>query len=438
MNVLNGHLTLLFLRATGFHPSVLLPNLRALKWRPYIITRSQPNSFQTVLSVLFLWRLLVPSLVSLDVSLTDSDDESLHSFLANYPLLCPNLKSIVISVGAPERVSRTTIDVLSRAITRHEHLDRFDISAPINDVGLTHIALSLQVKKLSLVLHPVKSNLHRICIPSDGIPFRTAEDLALEVWDLSCVMTLLRPQDQTFRSFTLCHHSPLTPEAVSALFTALVSRHRAHSLRSLTLWPDCFAQEGHRDAPVDLDEPFVRQHLSYDAFRPLSSLCYLTKLVLDLGYCFSIDDDDLVSLTRNWPCLQALLLYCQQYVYDHPWRWAKYVTFRGLLSVLASCPDLREITLPLDARAVPVDTGDVVCNPSLTYLYFPESPIIDADSVADLILRHFPSVTEVTTSFNVLPEAQDDDIEVYQGLWCLVDSYFRDMYVSEDDSDEDA
>ncbi|KAF8549640.1 hypothetical protein OG21DRAFT_1514967 [Imleria badia] len=424
MDILNGRFTLFFLRATSFYSS-LLPNLRVLKWRPSVIPQSQPG-----LSIMFIQRLLVPSLVFLDVALSESVDVSLHSFLANYPFLCPNLKSIVINIDEHEHVSSTTIKVLSQAITHQEHLERLGVSVPIDDVALTHTALSLKVKNLSLMLHPVKSNLHQICIPSDITPFRDVEDLSLEVWDLSRIVTFLRAQDQMFRSFRLCLRSPPTPEAVSTLFSALASCHRVRSLRSLTLLP--LDVENEHFAPVELDESIMSQHLSYDTFRPLCSLCHLRELIIDLGCSYSIDDDDLVSLTRNWPLLAVLLLDCKS---DHPWRSGKYVTLKGLLSVLECCLDLREISLPLDARVVPVDTWDIVCNPTLTYLYFPKPPINHARSVADFLMPHFSSVTEVTSSFNLPPEEEDVEIELYNVLWAVVDSHFRDMHFGDDDSD---
>ena len=55
------------------------------------------------------------------------------------------------------------------------------------------------------------------------------------------------------------------------------------------------------------------------------------------------------------------------HVYDYPWRSGKYNTLEGLLSLLECCPGLRKICLPLDARVVPVDTGDIICNPALTF-----------------------------------------------------------------------
>ena len=348
-----------------------------------------------------------------------TDDATLESFLANYPFLCPNCTSIFLDIsdsGELEQVSPTTINVLSRAIIHHEHLEHLNISIPIDDVALTHIAMSPELKRLALVLHPDKSKLHQVCVSSDMIPFQNVEHFASEVWDLYFVTTLLRNKDQMFRSFVLRPYRSRPPtEAVFALFTALASPQRTRSLRSISLKPDFFDVGWHRFSPAELDELSMGHHLTYNTFRPLASLCHLRELVVDLGCWFSIDDDDLLSLARNWPSLHMLHLNCQQYVDGYIWRSAKYVTFRGLLSLLECCPDLRSLCLPLDAREVPVDTGDIICNPALGRIYFPVSPISDPGPVGEILARHFPSVTKVLCPLS--QEEEDPELAMYIELW---------------------
>ncbi|KAG8216676.1 hypothetical protein J3R82DRAFT_6877 [Butyriboletus roseoflavus] len=365
-----GQFSLSFLRSTSSHPSLLVPNLRVLKWRSGI------NPF---LSIKFIQRFLSPSLISLDVALSDADDERMQSFFASYPSLCPDLKSIVINVARPKQVSTTTIGTLSRAIPRYKHLESLDLSVPINDVALTHIILSPTFIRLALALHPDISSLHQICIPSDITPFRNVEKLSLEVWDLDFVTTLLRTQDQMFRSFVLRHRSTPTTDAAFTFFSALASRQRTRSLRSIRLtpvMPDRVDVDGLRSAPRESDEPVTHYHLTYDTLRPLTSLSHLRELVIDLGRWFSIDDDDLLSLTRNWASLQVLHLNRRQYVEEHPWRLVKYLTFKGLSALLECCPDLRDFCLPLDAREVLVNMGKTIGNIAVTYIHSPNTPTV--------------------------------------------------------------
>jgi hypothetical protein len=417
---------MLFLRATSSHPSLLVPNLRVLRWRPCIVPQAH-----SALPIIFIQRLLSPSLVSLHVNLNDTDEVTLQSFLANHPFLCPNLKAVSIDFGRCQQLSRTTIEILSRAIPHHEHLECLCIPSPIDDVALTHIAMSPKLKTLTLMLHFDKSKSHQVCIPSDTIPFRNVESLSLKVWDLYFVTTLLRNQDQMFRCFVLCYRSGITTEAAFALFTALTSRQRTHSLRSIRIEPDFSEALWYRSPPAELDELWTRYHLTYDTFRPLTPLCHLHELVVDLGYWFSIDDDDLLSLTRNWPLLRVLRLDCKQRVDGYIWESAKYVTFKGLLSLLECCPDLHDLCLPLDATVVPVNTGDIICNPALTCIHFLNSRIGHPDPVAEILARHFPSVAEVECSFTLSPFSEGGpDVEPYIESWfdvnTLLDTHFSD------------
>ena len=308
-----------------------MPNLRVLKWR------SQTRRF---LSIKFIQRFLSPSLITLNITLSDADDARLQSFLASYPSLCPDLKSIVINIAGRREVSSTTIGTLSRAIPHHVHLESLNVSVPINDVALTHIAMSPTFKRLALVLHPGMSDLHKV---SDVTPFRNVEELSLEVWDLDFVTTLLRTQDQMFRSFVLRYCSPPTTDATFTFFTALASRQRTRSLRSISLMPimsDRIDVKGFHSAPG------------------------------------GFDDDDLVSLTRNWPLLQVLHLNRRQHVQGRPWRLVKYVTFKGLSSLLECCPDLHNFCLPLDAREVLANTGKIIGNTAVTYIHSPNTPTV--------------------------------------------------------------
>ena len=414
--------TLFFLQATSLHPSLLVPNLKALWWKPCIL-RPQPGT-----SIIFIQRLLSPSLISLSVSLNDADD-ALRSFFANYPFLCLNLKSIAVHVvDGCEQVSRTTVKLLSQAVTHHEHLERLSMSyTPIDDVALSHIAMSSKLKTLSLVLHPDKSDLHRVRIPSSTTPLRNVEDLSLEVWDLDFVTTLLRAENQMFRSLVLCHYSRPSTEAAFRFFTALASPPRARSLHAFVFMPHIYAFED-RVAPVELDELIAPDLLSYDKLRPLSSFCHLRDLWVDIGRCISIGDDELASLAHNWSLLRSLDLKCEQGVQEYPWRMAKYITFKGLLSLLQCCPELHHLSLPLDAREVPIDIGDVVHNPALTSIHFPDSPISNSDLVTDVLTRHFPCVTKVAASFYTRSGEEDAELELYTSSWHGVNMHLQNIH----------
>ena len=392
-----------FLRSVDVFPGSFLPNLRSLYWRP-----GRRYSHSSLCDVL-LRHLLRPSLDYLYIALSNVDNAAFQLFLANYPLLCPNLKFVTMIIFAQQTLSQTTVASLSQAVMLHNHLEHLRLLAPINDVAFTHIAMSPRLKSLRLILQPDMSHLHRVCLPSDIIPFCNLEVLNLDVWDLPFVTTLLRPHGQTFRDIYLAHHTKPTINAISAFFTALASPVRARSLRSITLQTRedivPIPQESRPEPDVS---PFAI-HISHDTFRPLTSLAHLRELSIQLDHWMSLSDDGLISLACHWPHLQVLDLRCERAV-DlsvnapedwRPWGSLGYVTLRGLLAFLACCPDLRSLSLPLDARDVPVDMAEgmdgTMCHPLLESVHFRYAPIHDPCAVATFLECHLPSITHVDT-----------------------------------------
>lgn len=410
-----------------------MPNLRVLKWDPSILSRDRLLGFPP--TILLIHRFLTPSLVSLSVSVTETADGTLQSFLIRHPFLCPNLTSITVDLGGRENESRTTIEILSQAITRYEHLEQLDISAPMDDAALTHVAMSPKLKMIAIILQAKP----KVCIPSDITPFRNVQDLQMEVWDLDFFTTLLRPQDQMFRSFALSYRSKTTIESVSSFFAALASRQRTHSLRSIRFSPN-LSKDG---VPFSMSSEiwylsFYPYFLSFDTFRPLASLSHLRQLHLDFVLCISLDDDDLISMARNWPSLQVLHLNPKsrfegeaEFVYPSTLPDVKYVTLQGLVSLIECCPDLRELCLPIDAREVPdCDMPNVVCHPALWQLRFPDSPISDARLVQGVLTRYFPSVSNVRYSFELSsdPDGDDEEIVGYHDLWDAVNVHLLERH----------
>lgn len=384
---------------------------------------------QTPFSIVFIRHLLTPSLLSLDLFFSKVDDVTLQSFLANCPLICPNLKSISINIDTCEVVSSMTTAYLSQAISSYGHLEHLDVSIPVNNVALVHIAKSPTLKKLTLRLDPERSNLHwyQVHLAPDlvTVPFCNVEELSLEVWDLFFITALLRTQHQKLHSLKISLRSQPTFDTVSAFFTVLLSSQRVDCLQSLTF-------EDNYTGTRSVHQTVMRS----DKLRPLTCLRRLRKLDLDLGCWISMDDNDLISLARNWPLLQSLSLSWD--VPGHPWMSVQYITFKGLLSLLKCCPGLTDLLLPLDARKV-VKTDNtewegVVCNSDLTHLYFTDSPITNSQLVAEIIRRHFPSVVEVGAWFH---ESSMEDymthMAEYYSLWAEVDGYLEGKHYPDHD-----
>ena len=423
-----------FLQSIDVSPQSFLPNLRSLHWRPGL-----HYSHSSLCNVL-LCHLLRPSLESLDINPSNVDDGTFQLFLANYPLLCPNLKFLTIIIITEKTLPQTIVASLSQAITLHNHLEHLRLLAPINDVAFTHIAMSPRLKSLRL-LQLDTLHLYRVCLPSDVIPFRNLEILDLDVWDLPFVTTLLRPHGQMFRDIHLTYHTKPMINAISAFFTALASTARARSLRSITLR----TREDRSIVPIPQESqvgpdvsPFAI-HISHDTLHPLARLANLRELRIQLFHWMSLSDDGLISLACHWPHLRALDLRRERAVDpgvnapgdQRPWASLEYVTLRGLLAFLACCPDLYSLSLPLDARDVPVNTAEgmdgVVCHPVLTRVHLNYAPIHDPRAVATFLECHLPSVTHVdipvqwSNALTHIPE-----VAQYTAAWKQVNMYLRD------------
>lgn len=405
-----------FLHAVNLQPCVLLPNLRVLFWRPCLLDCPGP------VSVTLLQRFLGPSLDSADLFLTSMDDATVQSFLANFLLLCPNLKSISITHDEAARwnVSQTAIDLLSQAISRHQHFERLCLHVPIDDVALTHIATSPKVKGLNLVLHPDKSRLHQFCLSPDIIPFYHVEDFFLQIWDLDFLTALLRTEGQMFRSFHFNLCSRPTIEAFSVFLDALVSPRRTSSLQSLGL---------HLSLVDESDEPLITTapaRLSYVTLRPLAQLSQLCELYIMFDHCLVMDDNDLISLARHWPLLRVLQVSGCGGPHEHFWQSRKRITLKGLLSLVQCCPQLHWFSLPVDATKVPADSpGRFASNPKLSCISMTEAPIREPLPVARFLHRHFPYLAEVDVTFHQ-PSIYRNVI-IYEMAWCQVNESLKDL-----------
>ena len=398
-----------------------------------------------------------PSLSPISLRHTASPPvEPLTRVLKRYPGQCGRCNIPVVSCQLPsplsefevfyyiiighKTLSQATIASLSEAITLHNHIEHLHLVAPINDVAFAHIAMSPRLKSLRLFLRPDISHLPHVCLPSDIVPFCNLEVLNLEVWDLPSVTTLLRPHGQMFRDIHLIHHTKPTINAISAFFTALASPARARSLRSITLRTrgDRSIELIPQEFQSEPDSSLFSIHISHDTLNPLTRLTHLRALYMQLFHWMSLSDDGLISLARHWPHLEVLDLRCERAVDlsanvpedRRPWTSLGYVTLRGLLAFLPCCPDLYSLSLPLDARDVPVGTAagiqGVVCHTALISADFCYAPIHDPRAVAAFLEGHLPSIRHIDTSFQWLDALMHTpEIAQYTAVWQQVNMYLR-------------
>ena len=402
-------------------PSCLLPNLMVLRWSPYILTPHIP--------IISIQRLLSPTLVSLEATLAEADQATLLSFFDNYPLLCRNLKSVEFRFSAPLR-SETTIQALSRAICSQETLGSVILHTPIDGIALTYLCTLPTLKVLSVHLSERSRLRMGPFLPTDPL-FCSAEVLEFVTSDLDLVISLLRPHDQIFHTFGLYHQGRQTSEAVVRFLKLLTSRSRPSPIQKLTL------SIGDISHPIPADQmtsEAMRHRLSYKTLQPLMVLGSLRVLVIEWSEQISLDDDELAALTRSWPLLQVFNFYCGRGGY--PPCSTKYATLLGLLSLVNSCPELYTVSLPLDARQVPVVKEAEARETRFVCLIVPESPINEARPVAEFLLKYLPSVTAVDARFMRPPGTNVEQIIAYEVAWQQVETRLVEFDRSLSDSSE--
>ncbi|KAH0835828.1 hypothetical protein J3R83DRAFT_9696 [Lanmaoa asiatica] len=409
-----------FLQRMSMRPSVLLPNLMVLRWSPYVLTPHVP--------IIFIQRLLSPTLVSLEATLAEADQATLLSFFDNYPLLCQNLKSVEFRFSASPQ-SGMTIQALSRAICSQETLENVVLHTPIDRIALTHLCTSPTLK----VLHVHLSERSRLrpgsFLPTDLI-FGSVEELEFTTSDLDLVTSLLQPRDQIFHTFRLYLGGRHTSEAIVNFLTLLTSRSRPNPLRKLTL------SIGDISHPVPADQmtsEATTYSLSYKTLQPLAVFGSLHELVIEWSEQISLDDDELADLARSWPLLRVFNFYCGRGGY--PPFSAKYATLLGLLSLVNSCPELYTVSLPLDAREVPVVKEEKARETDFACLIVPESPIDQARPVAEFLCKYLPSVTAVDWRFLRPPGTDVQQIIAYERAWQQVDTHLEEFYDSSSNFD---
>ena len=379
-----------------------------LRWERAATSRRTLFPFD---SITFLWPLLAPTIDTLEVALSGTEDPKFQSFLDNYPQLYPNLKSIKLDFLRRCQVPASASLALSQAICSNADWQRVELSPTVDNVALKHLGTSSTLKVVSLTLAPgpEATQSDETWFGHADTPFRNVTRLALTLENrLDFATHLLRAHDQLFHDFKVLVRTQPTAMEVSALLTAIASPQRMHSLQLLVI----------RQPPFyGISRPASeRQRLSYETFRPLASLAHLCELVINLNHTISLDDDEFAGLVSNWPFLEVLWLMGMRE--EHP---AKSITLKGLLSLLVSCQKLREIGLSVDASGVPLEACTDACCPSVTRLVFQDSPITNSELVAEFLSKHLPCVRAVHAVFTRRPYGEGD--RKHEQLWTRVNAW---------------
>lgn len=367
-------LSMSFLQFISFQ-QLSLPNLKLLIW----------DSHSTRLDIVYVRSLLSSNLLALDVRMEMGKSRALLSFFLNYHLLCPNMKLVKLDLSKAHYGAQIDLDLfilaISKAIVNHKKLECLEIFAYVRKGFWEVLFMSLALEVTSLAGRGYTNifPFTEVSIPPTDTPLQNVRDLRLTIHDLSLFTRLLRPHDQPFCTICLEVQVPLSHTTTEELFAALATHQRQGSLESITI------DNSHRDVQkVDHHHP-----VSFDALRPLVRLGRLRELKIILHHGISLDDAQLGIMAVSWPLLEVLKLD----PINPRLPMTKYPTLTGLMTLLTSCPKLRRLQLPLDARQVPENGLSEPWNTSIKSLDLCGLPISrgDAGRVSRFLRARLPS-----------------------------------------------
>lgn len=141
--------------------------------------------------------------------------------------------------------------------------------------------------------------------------------------------------------------------------------------------------------PVDrIDNAFTLH-----TFTPLMRFSGLKEVDLSTSCMSLLDDDALGSIVKSWPHLECLLLGNKCF-----WQLPPKITFRGLVTLLSTCPNLRKLGLVFDATKIDSPAAEKlglgVCNTNITILHVGCSPIGQPLQVAVALSAVLPCLRE--------------------------------------------
>lgn len=98
--------------------------------------------------------------------------------------------------------------------------------------------------------------------------------------------------------------------------------------------------------------------------------------------------------------------------------------FTGMQHLIELCPKLERLTLPVDARQIPIlatqPDGEYPSGLHLTTLHLYNAPILNADDVASYLTMLFPILADFSTIYYHEGDAEED-LDPYRMIWLKVE-----------------
>ncbi|KAG2137077.1 hypothetical protein DEU56DRAFT_804846 [Suillus clintonianus] len=349
--------------------SILVPNLRLLE------CGECPRDLHSCMRYL-----LGPNLVRLHLT---SKEEAFWT-----PIMCSTLSSLcrrsprlqivelaATSSGVSELALRELPYLRNLELTLHGNEDFSWLSCL---VGLQELSVEITAPFAPVKSHfRAQSSLNHLVIHSSTL---TLIGKMVVGWVVPCTQLILFSE------------IPETAPAVERALRELTDRVLFDGLKIIVLYV--------YEVPDLIDNAFTLR-----TFTPLMHFSSLKEISLE-RFCMSLlDDDALGSIVKSWPNLENLYLGTWRF-----WKTPPKITFRGLVAVLSSCPNLRKLGLVFDAKKVALPTaekpGGGVSNTNITTFGVGCSPIARPLQVAVALSAVLPCLKEIKVE-SALPERPD-------------------------------
>ncbi|GLB44545.1 hypothetical protein LshimejAT787_1701720 [Lyophyllum shimeji] len=314
---------------------------------------------------------------------------NVQKVLAEHPLALKSFKLDAKYLGIDETLMTSGAPpALIELVNTFKHLRVLD--APVFEADhlmLSHLASLTDLRELS-----ISANGANLAIFDDNpvllvdVPFPGLRKLLLQIDDLAPCETVFHfPRFPQLQSLTILRSESGRTWNLNRFFLRF---RKGQSLPHLTSL-DIRIPFKHRRAPNpnNLTSP-----ITFQTFEPLLSIVNLDTLRISVDCAFDLNVDELVKMGSAWPRLRVLELQDRTIQSTPP------VTLAGLIPLLASCPNLEELALRVDAfQSIPdfAQLGTFVPHTQLRKFNYCRSPIREPRHVAAFLAFLLPDLSSL-------------------------------------------
>jgi hypothetical protein len=253
---------------------------------------------------------------------------------------------------------------------------------------LAHLATVNRLKELTITIHShdlAKFNL----TDAFETEFPSLTKLAIVTTLLHhCTVLLERPSFRKLEALEitrLFEHLPgkCAVWDVDSFFNSLRD-HLPHSC----LWSLHILGSGFYTSPAQ----HIGSKITLNTLSPLFPFTNLSDIQITLDESVELNDAELRTVAKAWPNLRILRLF------ERTTTWSPRVTLFGLLSLLALCPKLEELTLRMDASELPIfaQLKDMKPSPHLHSLDVCTSPLKDVPGMVAFLALAIPRLRSLS------------------------------------------